>query len=140
MDQFSFCEKCKYETPEMLNKCPQCGRSIRTSKQVRRLGWVLVILGGFLIVFMVGLTVLMLGIMTNPTQSSTHFTGTPEDALFMFGVFGLVAAIGLSSLAGGVWQIWYGKRNKVVGYVVLGLALVFLVIGFMARLALTSRS
>jgi hypothetical protein len=140
MDQFSFCEKCKYETPEMTNKCPQCGRPIRTSKQVRRLGWVLVIIGGFLTVFMAGLTVLILGIMTNPTQSSTHFTGTQEDALFMFGVFGLVGAIGLSSMAGGVWQIWYGKRNKVVGYVVLGLALVFLVIGIVTRVALMSHS
>lgn len=121
----------------MLDVCPQCRGSMQKSSTIRRSGWVLVCTGSFLILLMAGLTVIMANIMLNPgdSRTSSHFTGTSQDAMFMFGVFGLVFAIGFASLAAGIWQVKYGKRNMKLTIAVLGLAILFIVIGVLVRMA-----
>jgi len=95
----------------------------------------MVVLGGFLVVFMSALTVVVGGIISRSGEpgATTRFTGEPEDAAFIFGIFGLVIAIGLASVAGGAWQIKYGKPNKKIMIVIFGLAFVFLLIGMLVR-------
>ena len=131
MDQFSTCYKCNFETVELLPLCPQCGGRLRTSTQVRRLGWVLAALGAFLTIFMGLITLVVAGIMSNSggPASSSHYTGTPQQAELIFGLFGAVIAFGLTALTGGVWQIRYGKRNKKLVFLLFGLAVVLAILG-----------
>jgi hypothetical protein len=56
--------------------------------------------------------------------NTSRFTGGTEDVLFIAAIFGLVISFGLASVAGGAWQIWYGKPNRkvmVAMFVVAGL-------------------
>src|SRR5437764_13159534 len=91
------CYRCDYETAEPFDKCPQCGQRLRTGRQVRRLGWVLTILGAFLVVFMGAITVLVTGIIAqaNNPQATTKFNGSADMLLFMYGLFGFVIWFGL---------------------------------------------
>jgi uncharacterized membrane protein len=129
------CAKCDFETDESLAKCPQCGRKLQSAKKVRILGWVLVLLGGFLVVFMGGLGILLAGIIAGSGQpgNSTRFTGGPEDVMFIVGIFGLVIAFGLAAMAGGAWQIWFGKPNRIVMVVMFVVAGILWVIGNAVR-------
>lgn len=120
------CPKCDFETNESLAKCPNCGRRLQSAKKVRILGWLLVLLGTGLVVFMAGLGIVLAGLIAESGQPgrTARFTGGPQDVLFIFAIFGLVIAFGLASMAGGAWQIWYGKPNRkvmVLMFVVAGL-------------------
>jgi len=109
---------------------------MQKSTVIRRLGWVLICIGAFLTLFMTGLTVLVGNIVFNPgdSKTSTHFTGTPQDMIFMFGIFGLVLVFGVAGIAAGIYQVKYGKRNMKLTMVVLGLGLLFIAIGMAVRL------
>ena len=98
---------------------------------MRILGWVLVLLGAFLVIFMGGLGIVLGGIIARTGQpgDSTRFTGGPEVIMFIVAIFGLVIAFGLVSVASGAWQIWYGKPNRIVMVVMFLLAGLLWVIG-----------
>ena len=53
--------------------------------------------------------------------------------VFMFSVFALVLSIGFASLAGGVWQIAFGRANKILSYLILGLGAIFFIIGTIVK-------
>ncbi|MGH9763027.1 MAG: hypothetical protein ACREDR_16720 [Blastocatellia bacterium] len=140
MDPFSTCNKCKYETPGTFSTCPQCGRGMQNSVTVRRLGWVALALGAFLTVFMTLLTAVLASVMAQagaPEGAKTGvahsgggvgFSGTPKQAASILAIFVLVIAIGLTSSAGGIWQIKYGRKNKAIGFIILGLALLIIIV------------
>lgn len=90
-------------------------REIRplSPRAIRRLGWVLIGVGAFLVLFM-GYIALVVGriiLHSNDPDATTRFTGGPGMILFTFAVFGVVIAFGLVSLLNGIWQVRYGKRN-----------------------------
>ena len=128
MSKILSCPKCDFETTESLAKCPNCGRRLQSAKKVRILGWVLVLLGSSLAIFMGGLGIILAGIIAGTGQpgETTRFTGGPEVVLFIVAIFGLVILFGLVSIAAGAWQIWYGKPNstlRIMMFVVAGLLL-----------------
>lgn len=135
MGRILSCPKCDFETAESLTKCPNCGRTLQSAKKVRILGWVLVALGSGLVVFMGGLGLVLGNIIAKTGQPgrTTRFTGGPEDVMLMIAVFGLVIAFGLASIAGGVWQIWYGKRSNKVMVLMFVVAGILSVIGSAVR-------
>ena len=108
------CAKCSFETRETLSRCPNCGGRLQSATKVRVLGWVLLLLGTFLVLFMGGLGIYLGGIITQTETSgaTTRFTGGPQDVALIVAVFGLVISFGLASIGGGIWQIIYGKPNR----------------------------
>jgi hypothetical protein len=128
--ELSRCLSCDFETTEALTRCPKCGRRVRALKRTRWLGMIQVVLGGFLVLFMGGIWYLIWGIVSQSGRpgATTRFTGTAEDIKIVYGLFAMVIAIGFGSIAGGVWQLRYGKPNKVIVLVIVGLA-VLLYIG-----------
>jgi len=127
------CYHCDYGVADAsLKKCPQCGKGrVLTRAQVRALGWVLLVIGAFLVLFMGGITVLVAGIIANANApgATTRFEGDSKQMAIMFGLFGLVIAFGLASVAGGVEQIRHGRRNKSLVKVVMGIFIAILVAG-----------
>jgi len=114
------CHFCGHPLEETYRVCTECGRPNRTPKQVRTLGWVLVGLGTFLVVFMVGLTVVVGRVIarSNP-ESTTTFSGDATEAAIIFGVFGVIALFGLGAIAAGASQIRHARTNRRLVGVVL---------------------
>jgi hypothetical protein len=94
-----------------------------------------VVLGGSLVIFMGGLGIYLAGIIAETGQAgkTSRFTGGPEDVLFIFAIFGLVISFGLAAMAGGAWQIWYGKPNRIVMVVMFVVAGILWIIGSVVR-------
>ena len=108
------CPKCSFETSEVLAKCPDCGSRLQSARKVRILGWLLLLIGTALVLFMGTLGIYLGQIITQSdgSASTTRFTGGPNDVALIVAVFGLVISFGLASIVGGVWQIKYGKPNR----------------------------
>ena len=123
------CPKCSFETTETLPKCPNCGSRLQSAAKVRILGWVLLVIGTGLVVFMgaLGIYLAQLIARTGEPGQTTRFSGGPEDVAFIITIFGLVISFGLASMAGGIWQIKYGKPNRklmVAMFIVAGILFV----------------
>lgn len=108
------CARCSFETDESISNCPNCGGRLQSARKVRILGWVLLMIGAALVIFMgtLGLYLGRLISQTGESTSTTRFTGGPQDVALIVAVFGLVISFGIASMAGGVWQIVYGKPNR----------------------------
>jgi phage FluMu protein Com len=124
------CPKCGYirETAEI--KCADCGKPLQKVSTIRILGVVLVLMGTSLLGIMVWLSLSIYGTMSNAGNVGSRFNGSPKDVVFIIFVFGLVISISLAVVAGGFWQIVFGKRNKLIVFAVIGLGIVFLLTGF----------
>ncbi len=61
---------------------------------------------------------------------TTRFSGGPEDVALIIAIFGLVISFGLASMAGGIWQIKYGKPNRKL---MVGMLIVALILFVIAR-------
>ena len=116
MPRILSCPKCSFETTESLPRCPSCGRRLQSAKKVRILGGLLIVIGTFLVVSMSILGLYLGSIISNSDDpgATTRFTGGTQDVMFIVAIFGLVIAFGLASIAGGIWQIIYGKPNRKV--------------------------
>jgi hypothetical protein len=114
MDETRTCYGCTFETVEPLRVCPQCGNRLRTVRTVRRLGWVGVGLGSFLVLFMggIGFVIARIVVGTGRPGATTTFTGDAGDLALIYGVLWLVAGLGLVFVFAGAWQIRYGRPNR----------------------------
>src|SRR5690606_26854296 len=86
-------------------------------RAVRRLGWVLVVIGTALVGFMGWLSFVVGEIVYRTREGlpgTATFTGDAEDLALITGAFGLVIAIGVGAVFGGAWQIRYGRPNRKV--------------------------
>src|SRR5258706_12941633 len=102
------CFKCGYEGDTADTRCPNCGRPLKTVRQIRVLGGILVFLGGFLILFMGGITLFVMNLIY---KNGSSFTGTRNDLILIFGAFGFVIFFGFVALIAGLWQLIFGRRN-----------------------------
>ena len=125
------CYKCDFETPRELDNCPRCGHKLISSGRVKVLGWVLILLGLFLVAFMGVITFFVAGLIMRANQpgSTTGFTGGTKEMVLIFGIFGLVIAFGLASVVAGLAQARSGRRNKMLVKVMLGIVFVLAVVG-----------
>lgn len=123
------CPKCGYIRETGETNCADCGKVLQKVSTIRALGVFLVVMGTLLLGIMGWLSLWAFGAMSNTGNSGSHFNGSGSDALFIVFVFGLVISISLAATAGGLWQIIFGKRNKLIVFAVFGLGIVFAVTG-----------
>ena len=120
------CHFCGHPLEETWRVCTQCGRAYRTPKQVRTLGWVLVGLGMFLVIFMAGVSYVVGRIILKADpESTTRYTGDATGAIVIFSILGAVMLFGMVGLAAGVSQVRTGRINRrmVAVVVAFGVAL-----------------
>ncbi len=129
------CPKCGYIRETAEKNCADCGKTLQKVSTIRAIGVFLVVMGTALLGFMSWLSFWAYGTITNPTSYGSHFNGTPKDMLFMIFVFALVISISLGVTAGGLWQIIFGKRNKLIVFAVIGLGIIFAATGFVVILS-----
>ena len=124
------CPKCGSARATSETKCADCGRALQSVAKIRLLGVFQVVLGDALLAFMIWLASRMYD-----AAAASKFTGDSQDELFIVFVFGLAMSVCLSAIAAGVWQIIFGKRNKLFALaVLLLLGLGFVGAGIAARL------
>ena len=138
----SSCYSCGHVTNEIVSQCPKCGRRLRTAKQVRRLGWLQLAIGVFLVGLMGTITYKLAPLMFQAGESAgtggAGFTGTPQQAQLILGLFGMVIVFGLGSILSGLWQIKTGRRNKWLFIFMLVLFVVLIIFSWFLRSKLRS--
>ena len=141
IEESSSCYSCGHVTHEVVDKCPKCGRRLRTAKQVRRLGWLQLAIGVFLVGLMGTITYNLAPLMLQTSGAAggaARFTGTPEQAQLILGLFGMVIAFGLGSIVSGLYQIKTGRRNKWLFIFMVLLFVILILFSWFLRSALRS--
>jgi hypothetical protein len=130
------CFKCKWEGETAEKICPRCRKPTQTRGFIRATGAALVALGGFLLVVMGAITIAVIGMIEQSGKAGTsaRFTGTKDQMLMMFGVFGFVLLFGFVSVIAGLWQLIFGRRNMILVYFILILGVVFLIGGSIVQM------
>lgn len=125
------CFKCDYEGDTSADLCPRCGKTLKSSRNLRVRGGILIACGGFLIVFMAALAVFIGYLITRGDMAGTRsrFTGTRNDLILIFGALAFVAFFGLLSLANGFWQLVYGRRNQFLVWLMMGAVFALIIVG-----------
>ncbi|HZH90333.1 MAG TPA: hypothetical protein VEX70_06880 [Pyrinomonadaceae bacterium] len=109
---------CNYKTDRPLSRCPECGRPLLNAQTYRILGWVLVVVG--LLLSITGASLLIF--------AAPKLVGGLGVKLFVWGVFGFLLAVGLTTMSAGFWQALFGKRSQPLMKVVIALAIAIMLI------------
>jgi hypothetical protein len=124
------CSKCSYVASDDATKCPECGSWMRRAQGIRRRGWLLIVLGVLLVAMMGTITLLTApAMLARRASSGAGFTGTPEQAILILGLFGIVIVFGLTCIGSGLWQIVTGRRSIWIVVIILGLTFLLIVAG-----------
>ncbi|HEX8640312.1 MAG TPA: hypothetical protein VF704_04055 [Allosphingosinicella sp.] len=116
---------CAFTTEGDLAICPKCGGSMRAVRESRARGWILVLLGLFMVGMMGVITMNMMPSLMSPGVDSAdggRFTGTAEQARLILYLFWALIAFGAFMALNGVHQIRTGYNSKIfagLGFAVL---------------------
>lgn len=129
------CKRCGADSTDGAARCARCGGPVATARTMRVLGWMLIGLGSFLFLFMGAITYYVAQLMyhTDTTGTGARFNGTHEQALYIFGLFGLVMLFGVSAIATGAWQAIYARPNRKLMLIILALGVLFVIVGTATR-------
>jgi hypothetical protein len=104
-------------------KCPQCGWAMRGTRNIRIRGWILLLCGLFLVLFMGAIAWNLSPMLLYPERAIAEgsFTGTPEQARTFLNLFLLVILFGALGTANALYMISTGRQNRwfVIGTLVL---------------------
>lgn len=106
---------CAFTVEGDAEICPRCGGPMRAVRESRARGWVLLLIGLFLILFMAAITWNMAPMLMEPGADSDggRFTGTADQARMILMLFAAIIAFGAASAANGAFQIATGRQSKV---------------------------
>ena len=130
--QYHVCFKCHFETESSGGACPRCGKPLYSEKNIRTRGWVLIGCGLFLAGFMSAITLFVTGLIYNSTNDAAMRAKLESEMhlfVLMYLVFGGVIAAGLTALAMGVWQIVFGRRNRLLVWLFMALVTAAITVG-----------
>ena len=123
MSDHSTCTKCGAWADGAVAVCPRCGGAMILKKGSTARGWILLVLGLFLMGMMGAITAATAPTMLNPGVEidGGSFTGTAEQGRIFLGLFLLVFAFGIVSTLYGLFQIVTRRESK--AFILLSLAL-----------------
>ena len=126
---------CGYSVEGSLTKCPKCGWAMRSPRNIRIRGWVLLGLGLFLVLFMGAITWNLLPTLLHPGKPADGMTfgGTEQQAEMFLGIFGLVILFGIFSVANGLYMIVRGRQNRLFALLALLIGVVLFAIAWAVR-------
>lgn len=121
------CYKCSFEANTSETKCPRCGRILRTQTKIKTLGALITFLGTFISAMMAYILFFVYGSI-NHSSESLKFTGTETQAFYIYAILGLTLTAGIFFVFTGLWQIVFGRRNRILVWTSLLIILAVVVI------------
>jgi len=114
-------------------KCPKCGWAMRSSRNVRNRGGVLLCCGLFLVLFMGWITWSLAPTLLSPgiSQDGDTFTGTRDQSQMILGLFGLIILFGALGTVNAIYMITTGRQSRVFVIVTLLLAVALALVAWM---------
>ena len=114
-------------------KCPKCGWAMKSSRNIRIRGWILLACGLFLALFMGWITWTLWPNLVRPGKDygSASFNGTADQARMILGLFGAVILFGALGTVNALYMITTGRQSRVFVIVTLLLALAIVVIAWL---------
>lgn len=123
----------------LVETCPRCGGPMQGQRGVTWGGWVMLACGLFLLLLMGTITLLTAPMLLRPgveTDGGAEFTGTPQQAFIVLGIFGLVLLFGLAATIHGAIQVTTGRQSTKSIVLILALAGVLIFGSLLGVLAL----
>jgi uncharacterized paraquat-inducible protein A len=122
------CFRCSYETDTSETICPRCGKTLKSSKNLRVRGGILIACGGFLIVFVTAiagfLAYLFFGGVMKVPQAEAAKTGMMM--FLIFGLLGFIVLFGILALINGIYMLKTGRRSLVLMWLMLGMVFIMI--------------
>jgi hypothetical protein len=107
-----------------------------TPRQIRRMGWLLIVIGLFLVALMglVGAMLLELISLTDliPGTYRDESAGPVEVSVGAYVFFGFSLLFGFVTVAMGAYQVFTGKRSRKLILTILVMAAIFMIAGLIA--------
>jgi hypothetical protein len=124
--------KCNYVTTDDVVNCHKCGRRLRTARQMRRNGSLLLACGLIMIVMMGVITYNTMPILLHPGVwvDGSKFSGTESQAKQVLAIFVALILFGVVSLVAGIVQIITCRTNKLLVIVMYLLIIPVVIIGY----------
>ena len=113
-------------------KCPQCGWAMKSSRNIRIRGWVLLFCGLFLVLFMGWIAWSLLPTLLRPgvDYENGRFNGTRDQAQMILALFGAVILFGAVGTANALYMIATGRQSRVFVIVTLLLAVAIVAVAW----------
>ena len=126
---------CGISVDGNIKKCPECGWAMRSPRNIRVRGWVLIGLGLFLVLFMgaIAWSIVPSMLAAGKEVDGMTYTGTPEQTELFLAIFGMVILFGLLSFANGIYMVANGRQNRLFTIICLLIAAVLFAIGWGIR-------
>lgn len=121
------CYKCGYYASTPLTVCPQCRSVLFTYTSTRVRGGLLVLIGIILMAMMTKILLWELAAFANTNSLNARFNGTEQQKMLIFCLFVVLILFGFASFATGIWQLIFGRRNKLFVWGMYGLSLLIAV-------------
>lgn len=131
--EYRECFRCSFRGEIAQTSCPQCGKKLYTSRNIRNRGIVQLITGLVLVAMMAGLGIFIGVLATQP--SGKDLAKEKTLLLSIFGLFTVIGLFGLNGIVMGAWQVVTGRRNKVLMWMMFVL-LALILIGCLATVFL----
>ena len=111
----SICDapSCRISIDGKLERCPKCGGPVRHVRQAQPRGWVVLIVGLFLVLMMAAVCYYTVPLMLRPGEEvgGTSFEGNMAQAMVVLGIFALLIGFGLAAAGGGIHEIVTGRNH-----------------------------
>ena len=142
----SICYKltCGAVVPGLHTHCPQCGGRMKSETVVRRLGWVLLLLGLFLVGF-VGYIISAIGPSLHAAMGETsgaadgsRFNASAGAASMVLWLLWSIVGFGAVGTLNGLVQALTGRRNRLLTVLLLGTTLAIVVLAVVTVNAIKS--
>jgi uncharacterized paraquat-inducible protein A len=112
--EYRECFKCSYRGVIGQTTCPNCGKNLYTSENIKSRGIFLIGVGSFLCIFMGAIAALVISFLAEAARNPTNTKRMdPFMLLFIYGIFGIVIVFGANAVATGIWQVIVGRRNRI---------------------------
>lgn len=90
----------------------------------------MVIMSVFLIALMSTISSWMYGVVFLPeTANGARFNGTENQLMLIAGTFGFIFLFSFIGLITGLWQLIFGRRNRILVWTVMAFGFIFLIGG-----------
>ncbi|HMG46198.1 MAG TPA: hypothetical protein VK614_01885 [Allosphingosinicella sp.] len=123
-----------------VTKCPQCGWAMRSARNLRVRGGVLLACGLFLLGLMGWITWIMTPSLLAPGEEAAGmtFTGKPDQAEMILWLFRALLAFGAVATVNGLYQLATGRKSRLLVLLSLALAAAIVVSAWLMKRALGS--